>query len=58
MLLMFIPEKLFFGHKYIILAVLNLKSIVNFLLFFLPQFLVVRVVLTVLTRLLYCNSIK
>ena len=41
--LILIPEKVYFSHKYIILAIVNLVSKVNFLLFLLHYFLVVCV---------------
>ena len=48
--LMLVPEKLFFSHKYIILAMLTLESKVNFLFFLLHHFSIVRIVLTFLTH--------
>ena len=58
MFLMLIPEKRFFGHKYIIFTTLNLESTLNFFFFLMHHFLAVCVVLTILIQLLYCSSIK
>ena len=60
---MLIPEKNFFSHKYIILAMLALDSKVNFLFFLLHHFLVVPVgwypvLCTGSTRLRYNRSSK
>ena len=62
-ILMLIPEKNFFSHKYIILAMLALDSKVNFLFFLLHHFVVVRVgwypvLCTGSTRLRYNRSSK
>ena len=53
--LMLIPEKHFFSHNYIILAMLTPNSKANFLFILLYHFLVVCVVLTSLTHCPLCT---